>query len=171
MVSYLKEETKGNSLVSFLFGSFRISLAYSNCWFKWFNILLYPYVNFFRIKRVKSSAGNTRRFLWEQQQLKIPQEAFFASEESEALATESEVYFWSGVIALEFFGIMSQFISVATIFYKTASYLSTNLITVLITLQNPSTYMPLIHSLVVHKILSSCLYCGYFTKTLCVSWL
>ncbi len=44
-----------------------------------------------------TSGGNIRRLLREKQQLKIPQEAVFASEEAEALPAESEVYFRSGM--------------------------------------------------------------------------
>ncbi|WP_443259718.1 hypothetical protein [Virgibacillus sp. L01] len=50
------------------------------------------------------------------QQLKIPQEAVFASEEAEALPAESEMYFRSEVIALQlFFRSTLQFISIAKI--------------------------------------------------------
>ncbi|MBP1948116.1 hypothetical protein [Virgibacillus litoralis] len=60
-------------------------------------------INLQDIVRAKPSEGNTWRLLREKQQLKIPQEAFFASEEAEALPAESEVYFRSGIIALKLF--------------------------------------------------------------------
>ncbi len=60
-------------------------------------------INLQDIVRATPSVGNTWRLLREKQQLKIPQEAIFASEEAEVLPAESGMYFRSGIITLKLF--------------------------------------------------------------------